>query len=185
MGGRGTLSSRAGRAQAVTCAHSAGRGTRSASMVRCQQLELLVCLCYTLWCRVLLHLLHTSAGGVVSSPLPLLAVSTPASGRPWDYIVQQCGGARDAPRGATDLQCVGVRNWSLRNARGRGLLICNLKRASGSAKLRRYSRATFSQPVEFPAIYHLGLDHAKGAFLWLCECDANPNAKIRCEYANM
>ena len=36
----------------------------------------------------------------------------------------------------TALQWACVHNWSLYNARGRGLLICNLKRAS--AKLRRY-----------------------------------------------
>ena len=57
------------------------------------------------------------------------------SGRPWDYITQR-GGPREAPREPTDLQKVWIKNWSLHNARGNGLLICNLKRAS--AKLRRY-----------------------------------------------
>ena len=57
------------------------------------------------------------------------------SGRPWNYIVQR-GGVRDAPREPTALQWNCVHNWSLSNARDRGLLICNLKRAS--AKLRRY-----------------------------------------------
>ena len=57
------------------------------------------------------------------------------SGRPWDYITQR-GGPREAPREPTDLQKVWIKNWSLDNARGNGLLICNLKRAS--AKLRRH-----------------------------------------------
>ena len=57
------------------------------------------------------------------------------SGRPWDYIVQR-GGERGAPREPTALQWGMVNNWSLHNARGHGLLICNLKRAA--AKLRRH-----------------------------------------------
>ena len=56
-------------------------------------------------------------------------------GRPWDYIVQR-GGDRDAPREPTALQWSLVEQWSLYNARGHGLLICNLKRAS--AKLWRH-----------------------------------------------
>ena len=57
------------------------------------------------------------------------------SGRPWDYIVRR-GGKRQAPREPTALQKKWIKNWSLHNARGRGLLLCNLRRAS--AKLRKY-----------------------------------------------
>ena len=57
------------------------------------------------------------------------------SGRPWDYIVQR-GGPREAPREPTPLQKRWVYNWGLRWARGHGLFLCNMKRAS--ARLRRH-----------------------------------------------
>ena len=44
------------------------------------------------------------------------------SGRPWDYIVRR-GGKRQAPREPTALQKKWIKNWSLHNARGRGLLL--------------------------------------------------------------
>ena len=54
-----------------------------------------------------------------------------------------------SPREPTALQWACVRNWSLGNARGRGLLICNLKRAS--AKLQQYlvqRRYTHAPPYD-------------------------------------
>ena len=115
MGGRGTSSPRAGRALAAARVLCAEGGTLSASVVWLQLLGLLLCLAGTLWC-----MLH---GPVVPvTPLP----ERRGAGRE----------DRTAPREPAALQWDCVHNWSLYNARGRGLLICNLK--CGSAKLRRH-----------------------------------------------
>ena len=76
--------------------------------------------------------------GVVS-PLPLELLPQRdrcvQSGRPWDYVVHRTSSPR-ITREPTDRQKILIRNWNLGNARGRGLLLCNLRRAE--EKLRRY-----------------------------------------------
>ena len=93
------------------------------------------CSCWACCCAWLASFGAWSTCACLPDELVLRTARCIHSGRPWDYIVQR-GGARDAPRVPTTLQWACVHNWSLGNARGCGLLIWNLKRAS--AKLRRY-----------------------------------------------
>jgi len=64
------------------------------------------------------------------------------SGRPWNYIVRR-GGERQAPREPTALQKKWIKNWSLHNARGRGLLLCR----HDAPKAKRTKEHTSSQPL--------------------------------------
>ena len=87
-------------------------------------------------------LLATSGPSPSVLPLPLDCVLLPPrsvySGRPWDYVVQRVSVEEKADhvRLPTERQARYVRNWNLGCARGRGLLLCNMKRAE--VKLRSY-----------------------------------------------
>jgi hypothetical protein len=87
-------------------------------------------------------LLASSRADLPVLPLPLDCVLLPPrsvySGRPWDYVVQRVSAEEKAKhaRLPTERQARYIRNWNLGCARGRGLLLCNLKRAEG--KLRSY-----------------------------------------------
>ena len=80
------------------------------------------------------------------------AASTPGLRPPVGLHRVRRGGKRQAPREPTALQKKRIKNWSLHNARGRGLLLCNLRRAS--AKLRKhfgqqgYTHATMDELME-------------------------------------
>ena len=82
------------------------------------------------------------AGHEPAQPLPAdvfqRSARTVYSGRPWDYVVK-LGGTRKSPREPARLQKRWVHNWGLEFARGHGLLLCNLKRAS--EKVRRHFEA--------------------------------------------
>ena len=156
MGGRGTLfaievSSRAGRASAMTCVHSAGRGTRSAGTVWCQQLGLLLSLYCTLWCMVLLHLSRLCLRTVVSSHRPQYSRAALGLHRAAWRRARRSQGANCSAVGACE------KNWILHNARGHGLLICNLKRAS--AKPERSSGGTSHRPQR-PTVLSTLISHA-------------------------
>jgi hypothetical protein len=73
------------------------------------------------------------------SPLPLELLPRGGrrahNGRPWEYVVLRTISPR-ATREPTARQKLLIRNWNLVNARGRGLLLCNLRRAE--EKLRKY-----------------------------------------------
>ena len=75
-------------------------------------------------------------------PLPLDCVlqapRSVCSGRPWDYVANRVGveGKAEHVRLPTERQADLIRCWRLGNARGRGLILCNLKRAE--AKLRSH-----------------------------------------------
>ena len=104
-------------------------------------------------------LVCTSSVAQLVLPLPLDCVlQTPRSvysGRPWDYVVNRVGAESKAGhvRLPTERQAKLVHCWGLGDARGRGLLLCNLKRAEAKLRAHYTSLDPLWDSVDDSALY--------------------------------